>query len=267
MKRKILGVPVFGIIAIVTVLAIGGGAALGAFLFNRSQEMQFRVMGGAVELYEDSGCTIPLDAGTQLQGGDIRFDDGGGTPVTIYAKNEGTDSLLPVMSIDDLPAGVSLVCNAEAVGGSGDPLVLWSAEVINSIGVLTGVTGQTTLAAAIDDVQTNIPLATGAPGTPEALIGTYLDFPTGEVCEIVDLIDGGVTVIVIRGSGAYQSTVASGAVVRFGASMTPADITPADYLDPSEVLSLTLSLAADETAVANEDTQSAHIDIAVTSSY
>lgn len=113
--KRILGIPILAVIAVVTALAcVGGGVALGQWAFNQSNGATVVVKGSGLQVFKDAGLTQTLAPSDILAFGDVRA----GTPtatVHIYAKNIGTDPVRLKIHETGLNAALTL---SDAVYGN-----------------------------------------------------------------------------------------------------------------------------------------------------
>lgn len=92
LRRKILGIPMFPIVAITLAILLAGGAALAGFMMTREVPSTISVVGvDACEVYADEGLTIPL---TDLAFSDIMVGETT-DPITFWVRNESDESGYP----------------------------------------------------------------------------------------------------------------------------------------------------------------------------
>jgi hypothetical protein len=108
MKKKFLGIPL-PVIAIFLAIVLVGGAAIAAFLWNKSVPCTVTIIGADIEAYEDSGCTIEL---TALDYGDLRAGEQT-DPLSFYIKNIGDDPLYVAIATENLDSLLTLYEGAD----------------------------------------------------------------------------------------------------------------------------------------------------------
>ena len=241
MKRKILGIPVVVGVAIIALLAVGGGAVLGLFFFSQVNPGTVEIHGSGAALFEDAACTIPLAPSTVLDFGPVR-NSSPSSAIPLYLKNEGSDDLFPVMHQNDLNSGLQLTEATRGIIGNDDVLLYDLATFDCTWGASDRIM------AAMDDTQTflqftSFPLEGVA--TPEnpwyldvegeyiKITGCAPDYATSMICDEI-----------VRGY-AY-TTITSHAEGTLAVAGSIETLTPEVVLQMGEVLEIILQLEAAE---------------------
>lgn len=259
MGKKLWGIPVIGIVAIVVVIALAGTAAIAAFMFSRSQPATVVIKGGGADLFADAACTVPLGDTVELDFGEVRQESASET-VVMYLKNTGTDLLYPVLSAD-VNSNLALI---EATWGEigSSPVMLYTPY--SSTFVPSGVTNQNSDALTATDTYIHLDgvWTPGEASEPGVLrIGTELIYyeafdGTPPNYGLVNCVRG------YNGSTAQAHSAMS--TIEFGTL----DTTPVDALDVGEVQTITLYLQADGDLTAYlGDTEAFTVVLEVTSDY
>jgi hypothetical protein len=156
MKKRFLGIPV-PIIAVILALTLVAGGVLAAWYFTKEIPGQIQIIGAECGVYQDEGCTVPLEA---LDFGSMRAGDTS-DPIPAYIKALGEDPIYLALMESGLDPLLTLYVDGDFVSAAipTDPDILLLITFEELIWQETGDTSQNS--AAFDEVATSIPGALG----------------------------------------------------------------------------------------------------------
>jgi hypothetical protein len=113
MKKRFLGIPI-PIIAVILALTLVAGGVLAAWYFTKEIPGQIQIIGAECGVYQDEGCTIPLDA---LDFGEMRAGDTS-DPIPAYIKALGEDPIYLALMESGLDPLLTLYVDGDFVSAA-----------------------------------------------------------------------------------------------------------------------------------------------------
>ena len=142
-KRRIFGLPV---LAMVIGMLLSVSVALGAWFMNREVPTSVTVLGSDAEVFLDAGLTIPADA---VNFGAV-WREASSSPVSLFIANTGDEEVYAAISHENLPSGITMTSDGDAVPASPSHLILGDTVVINTTTLSSGIDAFATIIEVVD---------------------------------------------------------------------------------------------------------------------
>lgn len=261
-RKRFLGIPAIGIIVLVVMLiaCVGGGAALGAWLFNQSNNATLVVKGAGMVAYKDAGCTQILAPSDVLAFGDVRASQPSASKA-IYLKNVGSDPIRPSIKQTGLNALFQLDDATKGQIGTTYVLLYTPASWPMTL------PGTAQVATAIDASSTQLVVknVTG-PIQTSGLIKITNPDSSVEWMNCTSYNSGTLTATVVRAQHSTAIAHPVDAEIDFGTAGT---FVPEVALAPGGVVSLSLTVATqgDVSSLLGQTLSGWTIDVRATSDY
>ena len=240
--KKFLGIPIIGIISFFLVMALAGGAVLGAWAFSQSNPGQIVIKGSGVGLFTDSACTQALSPSTTLNYGELRNSGNSTVTINLWLKATGTDAIKPTLAVTGLPAYISLFSGATQISATPTPLYTpASATFTPTVPAINSSILGAINASATAIVLTNVS-ATPSGDLPTPAAPWWFKFSdNGEIVRVTNFDIPTVTATCVRGQGSTTATAHSaGAAISFGSLVVVTEVP----LAPGAILPVSLQLKA-----------------------